>query len=100
MWSDMEEEENEGKMTKKFFYMQPSMLIMNDLIMITALIWMRALSLRADGEAAAAHSGFPVLAVCSGILSVLLVASIGAIIYSEFHVDTLGNEQLHQLKSH
>lgn len=61
---------------------------MDDLIMITA-----------DGEAAAAHSGFRVLAVCLGILSVLLLASIAAIIYSEFHVDTLSNEQLHQLKS-
>lgn len=73
--------------------MQPCALITNDLIIITMLILIRALSSQADGEAAAAHSHFRVLAVCLGISCVLLVASISAIIYSEFHFDKLSTNK-------
>lgn len=61
---------------------------------------MRSVPLQADGEAAAVCSHSCVLVVCLGILSVLLTVSISVIIYSEFHVNTLSDEQLHQLTSH
>lgn len=60
-------------------------LMMNDLIITAIMIWIWAFSLRADGEAAAARSVFRVLAVFSVILCVLLLASVGVIVYGEFH---------------
>lgn len=57
---------------------------MTDLTVIEIMIWIWAFSSRADGEAAA-RSHFRALAACLGILCVLLVASISAIIWSEFH---------------
>ncbi len=61
---------------------------MNDLIIVKIMIWTWTFSSPADGKAAA-RSHLCVLAVCLGILCFLLVASISAIVYSEFHFNSL-----------